>query len=97
MVSGNIICDDYVELSIDDISCINANVVALMDLSMSKTKSDIHSCVDSPCISYRDSLNKFCDDMLDIPCCRDLHASISSSCCLTNHVEEIREKYDMHH
>ena len=59
MVSGNIICDDYVELYIDDLSCRNANVVASLDLSMSNTKNDIHSCVDSPCISYRDSLNKF--------------------------------------
>ena len=79
MVSGNIICDDYVELSIDDLSCINANVVAPMDLSMSKTKSDIHSCVDSPCISCRNHLNKSHDDMLAISCCHDINASISSS------------------
>ena len=29
--------------------------------------------------------------MLDTPCFHDLYASISSSCCLTNHVEETRE------
>ena len=91
MVSGNIICDDDVVLDIDDLSCPNASVVASMDLSISSTKNVIHSCVDSPCISYRDSLNTSCDDMLDSPCCHDLYASISSSYCLTNHVEEIRE------
>ena len=61
-----------------------------MDLSISD-KNDILSCVDSPCISFRDSLNTFCDDMLDTPCCHDPYASISSSCSLTNHVEEIIE------
>ena len=90
MVSGNIICDDDVVLNIDDLSCINANFVASLDLNTS-SKNDIHSCVDSPYISYRDSLNTCCDDMLDSPCCHDIYASISSSCCLTNHVEEIRE------
>ena len=90
MVSGNIICDDDGVLNIDDLSCINANVVASLDLNTS-SKNEIHSCVDSPCISYRDSLNNFCDDMFDTPCCHDLYTSSSSSCCLPNHVEEIRE------
>ena len=55
MVSGNIICDDDVVLNIDDLSCINANFVASLDLNTS-SKNDIHSCVDSPSISCRDSL-----------------------------------------
>ena len=91
MVSENIICDDCDDvLNIDDLTCIHGSVVDSMDLSIS-SKNDLHSCVDSPCISFGDSLNTFCDDMLDTPCFHDLCASISSSCCLTNHVEETRE------
>ena len=72
---------------------INANVVAPMDLSMSKTKSDIHSCVDSPCISCRTHLNKSHDDMLAISCCHDINASISSSY-YANNVEENQQSME---
>ena len=32
-----------------------------------------------------------CNDMLDLPCCHDRNALVSSSCPMTNHVEEIKK------
>jgi hypothetical protein len=43
-------------------------------------------------ISPKICLIKFCDDMLVSSCDHDQNGSISSCCCMTNHVEEIKEK-----
>ena len=42
-------------------------------------------------MSCDDGVNLICDDMLDLPCCHDRNASVSSSCSMTNHVEEIKK------
>ena len=36
-------------------------------------------------------LNKSHDDMLAMSCCHDINASISSSCCVSNNVEETED------
>ena len=42
-------------------------------------------------ISCDDGVKLICDDMLDLPCCHDRNALVSSSCSMTNHVEEIKK------
>ena len=56
-----------------------------------RTICDLHPSVDCPCISCRNALNMSHDDMLALPYCHDKCASISSSTCVANHVEEIKE------
>ena len=91
MVSGEIMCDNDVEITIDDPPCRNASIVSSMDLSISCTNCGIDSSVNSPCIPSNDSLTHSCDDMPDLLCCHDINASISSSYCMTNRVEEIKK------
>ena len=91
MVSGEIICNDDVEVIIDDSPCRNANFIASANLSISCTNLGIDSLVNSPYISSKDSLTYSCDDMFDLTCCHDLNAKTSSSCCMTNNVEEIKK------
>ena len=91
MVSGKIMCDNDVEITIDDHPCRNASIVSSMDLSISCTNCGIDSSVNSPCIPSNDSLTHSCDDMPDLLCCHDINASISSSYCMTNRVEEIKK------
>ena len=91
MVSGEIMCDDDVEIIINDPPCRNASIVVSMDLNLSCTNFGIDSFVNNPCISSKDSLTYPCDDMLDLPCCHDINASISSSYCMPNHVEETKK------
>jgi hypothetical protein len=89
MVSGEIICDDgIVSLYTDDSCYINANSVESLDLNTSCNHGSISSCVDSPCISSRNYLSTSVDGMLDLSCCHEQNASISSSCLLANNVEE---------
>src|SRR3954462_9873233 len=59
-----------------------------LDLNTSRTQNSLHACVNSPCISCRNDLNKSHDDMLMLSCCHDKNASISSSACVANHIEE---------
>src|SRR4051812_1207245 len=59
-----------------------------LDLNTSSTQNSSHACVNSPCISCRNDLNKYHDDMLMLSCCHVKNASISSSSCVANHVEE---------
>jgi hypothetical protein len=66
----------------------NASGVDSLDLNTSCNKGDISSCVDSPCMSSRNHLNTMVDDMLDMSCCHDHIAYISSSCLFANNVEE---------
>jgi hypothetical protein len=87
MVSGEIICDDSCVVLCTDNSCsIIDNGVKNLDLSPTCKKFFSHSCVNGPCISPQICLIKFCDDMLVSSCDHDQNASISSSCCMTNHV-----------
>ena len=69
MVSSGIYCNLDSELIVDDdpssLSCCNASS---MDLNTSSTQNISHACVDSPCISCRNSLTKSYDDMLDTSC-----------------------------
>ena len=43
-------------------------------------------------ISCNDGVKIICDDMLVLPCCHDRNALVSSSCPMTNHVEEIKKE-----
>ena len=46
----------------------------------------------SPCNSSTHNVPTFCDELLSLPCCSNNEASTSSSTCIvTNHVEEIKE------
>jgi hypothetical protein len=91
MVSGEIVCDDgSFVLCTDDSTLLNPNGVESLDLNTSCKKFFTHSYVKGPCISPKICLIKFCDDMLVSSCDHDQNSSISSSCCMTNHVEEIK-------
>ena len=88
MVSGDEYCNDDSEFIIDDPSALSYCNDLSLDLNTSSTKNDLHACVDSPCISCKNCLINSRDDMLSMSCFLDKNASISSSICLTNNVEE---------
>ena len=88
MVSGDGICNVDIELTIDNPSSISHCNGSSLDLNTFSTRNDSHSCVDSPCISCVNCLNKCHDDMLAMSCGHDINASISSSCCVSNNVGE---------
>jgi hypothetical protein len=50
----------------------------------------------SPCISCACCLNTSHDDMLVTPCCHDMNASISTSCCVSNNVVETEESINQY-
>jgi hypothetical protein len=91
MVSEETSRDDGIKIIIDDLACVDASDVSFMDLSISSTTNSINYCVDSPCISPKNSMTNVCDDMLALPCCHDQNTLVSSSCSMTNHVEEIKK------
>jgi hypothetical protein len=91
MVSGDGNCNVDIELSIDDSSSISHCNGSSLDFNTSSTRNDLHACVDSPCISCVSCLNKSNDDMLALSCGHDKNTSISSSCCVTNNVEETKD------
>ena len=95
MVSSDIYCNLDSELIVDDdpssLSCFNASS---MDLNTSRSQNNSHDCVDSPCISCRNSLTKSYDDMLDTSCCQNNNGCISSSPCVSNHVEETQNSME---
>jgi hypothetical protein len=82
-VSGDEYCNVDSELRFDYRSSL--------DLNTSSTTNALHACVDSPCISCACCLNKSHDDMLNTPSFHDINASSSSSCCVSNNVEETRD------
>jgi hypothetical protein len=84
-VDSKLTCDNHLYLS-------HCNASSL-DLKTSSTINDLHACVDSPCISCASCMNKYHDDMLDLSCFHDTNISTSSSCCVSNNVEE--NKYSM--
>ena len=51
MVSGDGNCNVDIELTIDNPSSISHCNGSSLDLNTSRTRNDLHACVDSPCIS----------------------------------------------
>ena len=88
MVSGDRNCFVDGEYSIDYTSSLSHCNVLSLDLNSSSTPNFIHARVDSPCISCNSCLTKSHDDMLSMSCCHENNASISSSICMINNVEE---------
>src|SRR4051812_46468881 len=93
MVSSVSHCNQDSELIVDNPSSLYYCNTSLLDINTSITLNILHACVDSPCISCRNHLNKSHDDMLVISCCHDKNASISSSYC-ANNVEKIQRTMD---
>jgi hypothetical protein len=89
MVSEDIININLAIYTNDHLS-INASGVDSLDLNTSCNIGVISSCVDSPCMSSRNYLNTMVDDMLDMSCCHDHNAYISSSCLFANNVDETK-------
>jgi hypothetical protein len=90
MVSGDRNCNDDSELIIDDPSSHSHYNDLSLDANTSCNNIVMPSCIDNPCISLRNTLSTTLDYMLDMPCCHDKNANISSSCCVSNNVEEIK-------
>jgi hypothetical protein len=84
-VSGDEHCNVDNEISLVNPSCVYHCNASSLDLNTSIT---IHACVDSPCISCVNCLNKSHDDMLALSCCHDKISFIFSSICVTNNVEK---------
>ena len=87
MVSSVGHCNDDSMLTVDDPSSLYYCNALSLGFNTSSTPNVSHACVDSPCISCRNCLNKSHDDMLAMSCCHDKNASISSNCCANNVVE----------
>jgi hypothetical protein len=88
MMSGDGNCNVDSELNFDDHASLSHGNVLSLDLNSSNTPNVLHASVDSPCIYWSSCLNKSDDDMLALSCGRDKKASISSSLCVANDVEE---------
>ena len=71
MVSGDGNCNVNIELTIDNLSSISHCNGSSLDLNTSRTRNDLHACVDSPCISCVNCLSKSHDDMLALSCGHD--------------------------
>ena len=69
MVSGEGNCNVDIVLNNDDFSSLSHCNVSSLDLNTSSTENNLHACVDSPCISYINSLHKSHDDMLALSSC----------------------------
>src|SRR3954471_8245093 len=91
IVSGDRNCNLDSVLTICNPSYLSSCNDLSLDLNTSSTINFLHACVDSPCISCRNDLNKSHDDMLVFSYCHDKNASISSSYCVANHVEETED------
>jgi hypothetical protein len=91
IVSGDENCNVDSKLTFDNHSSLSHCHASSLDLNTSSTKSTLHACVGSPCISCITCLTKPNDDMLIVSCCHDTNASISSSPCDTNHIEENKD------
>src|SRR4051812_26626105 len=91
MVSGDRNCNLDSVLTICKPSSLSSCNDLSLDFNTSSTTNSLHACVNSPCISCRNDLNKSHDDMIVFSCCHDKNASISSSACVANHVEETED------
>jgi hypothetical protein len=93
MVSGDGNCNIESELNCDDYLSLSHYHASSLDLNTSSTINALHACVYSSCISCASCMNKSHDDMLDLSCFHDTNISTSSSCCVSNNVEE--NKYSL--
>jgi hypothetical protein len=93
MVSGDENCNVDSELTFDNHLSISHCNASSLDLNTSSTKSTLHTCVDSPCISCINFLTKPNDDMLIASCCHDTNAYISSSLFYANYIEETKDSF----
>jgi hypothetical protein len=91
MVSGDENCNVDSDLTFDNHSSLSHCNASSLDFNTSITKSNLHGCVHSPCISCINCLTKPNDDMLIMSCCHDTNASISSSLCDANQIEETED------
>src|SRR3954469_3554818 len=67
------------------------NLFLMWTLALKSTHYAILPC-GSPCNSSTHNIPTSCDELLSLPCCSNNEASTSSSTCIvTNHVEEIKE------
>ena len=46
------------------------------------------TCINSPCISSKNCLDKSLDDMFALSCCHDKNACVPSNPCIGNNIEE---------
>ena len=88
MVSGDRNCIVDSEFTFDYTSSLSHCNVLSSDLHSSSTPNVLHASSDSPCISCSSCLTKSHDDMLPMSCFHENNASISSSTCVANNVEE---------
>jgi hypothetical protein len=88
MVSGDGNCNVDSGLTCDDHSSLSHCHALSLDLNTSITINALHAFVDSPCISCPSCMNKSHDDMLDLSSFHDTNISTSSSCSVSNNVEE---------
>jgi hypothetical protein len=93
MVSGDENYNVDSELTFDNHLSISHCNASSLDLNTSSTKSTLHTCVDSPCISCINFLTKPNDDMLIASCCHDTNAYISSSLFYANYIEETKDSF----
>jgi hypothetical protein len=91
LASGDGNCNVDSELNFYDHSSLSHGNVLSLELNSSRTPNVLHASVDSHCISWSSCLNKSHDDMLALSCGREKNASISSSLCVANNIEETRD------
>jgi hypothetical protein len=91
MVSGDETCNGNSMLTFVDPSSLSHCNASSLDLNTCSPINVLHACVDSPCISCVNFLNKSHDDMLVLSSFHNINASISSSCCVSNNVEETED------
>ena len=94
MVSGEENCNVDIVLNSDDSSSLSHCNASSLDLNTSSIENNLHACVDSPCISCVNCLHRSHEDMLALSCSHNQNVSISSSCLLTNIVEETEHSMD---
>jgi hypothetical protein len=90
MVSGDEICNGDSMLCFDDPSSLFRCNASSLNLNTCSPINALHACVDSPCISCVNFLNKSHDDIA-LSSCPNINASISSSCYVSNNVEETED------
>src|SRR3954463_4708340 len=67
-----------------------SKLVPHVDISTTSTHYAILPCA-SPCNSSTHNVATSCDELLSLPCCSNNASTSSSTCIVTNHVEEIKE------
>src|SRR3954467_3897383 len=67
-----------------------SKLVPHVDISTTSTQYAIFPCA-SPCNSSTHNVATSCDELLSLPCFSNNASTFSSTCIVTNHVEEIKE------